>query len=255
NPGTLACARDDTADAIGGNAPPRGANGQEHARSGGGRRGGRAEKKNTPPPPPPPPRAPPPPPPPSLDRGAPPPPRPLPPRPPPPVEAAQVHAGGLAGAQPQPGQQREDREVSAAGLGIAIAAAQQQTGLSGPQPPGQGSKLAVGDRRHRRGELPVDPAGHEQEPQQRPQRGHHALGVRNAAQPSLIEYELGDLSRRQPAQLRLYRGRQPGQEAADSGQVTADRHLRQPALADQEPPILLHQQRHVSAGVLDDRPG
>ena len=170
-----------------------------------------------------------------------------------PVDVTQLHGGGLACPQPQPGQHREDREVAAAGPGIAIAAAQQQARLSGTQPPRQGAELAVGDSGHRRRELPVDPAGHEQKAQQRPQRGHHALGVGNAAQPRLIQHEPGDLSRRQPAQPLLHRTRQPGQEAADSGQVTADRHLRQPTLADQEPAVLLHQPRHAVAGVLDGR--
>lgn len=91
------------------------------------------------------------------------------------VEILQREAGGLAGAQPQPNQDRQDREIPTASRRGAVAAGQQARHLLGLQRARQPRQPPRRNRRHRPDQRPGDHPLDMQEPQQRPQRRHHQL--------------------------------------------------------------------------------
>ena len=107
--------------------------------------------------------------------------------------------GDLAGAQPQPRQQGEDREISAPDSRAPIAARQQPRDRPGVQRLDQSRQPPARDRRNRVRQRVLDLALHMQEPQQHPQPGDHALRrCRRTSARASLQHERAD-GRARPA--------------------------------------------------------
>ena len=108
-------------------------------------------------------------------------------------KSSSLKRGDLAAAQPEPRQQRQDREVSTPERRRAIAALKQ---AASPRPAAspRGRRLAPRrDRRHRLDERHRDQPLHVQKPQQRPERAHHRLRRPLPDPPRLAQHERVDL--------------------------------------------------------------
>jgi hypothetical protein len=115
----------------------------------------------------------------------------------PPADVIQAQRGDLPGAQPEPGQQRQHREITAPGRGALVAAGQQRRHLPRPQRLGQPGQPPAGHRGHRVAKRLADQALHMQESEQRSQRGHRQLRRALRLTRTGSHHERGDLARRQ----------------------------------------------------------
>jgi len=92
-----------------------------------------------------------------------------------PVDVIQRDRRDLTGAQPQPRQHRQDRQVPAADHGGPVARVQQRVDLAGLQALGQPRQPPPRDRGHRAGERTLKRAFQMHEAKQRPQRHDRQL--------------------------------------------------------------------------------
>jgi hypothetical protein len=118
----------------------------------------------------------------------------------PPVHVVEREPCDLPGTQPQPREQRNDREISPAHGGVAVKALEQQLNLAGVEPPRQ-QPAARRHRGHRRNERARGITPQVQEREQRPQRTDQVRGRLHAPAARPIQHERGDLGRRQAREI------------------------------------------------------
>ena len=150
-----------------------------------------------------------------------------------PVDVLQPQRGHLTGAEPQPGQQRQDRPVTLSDRGSGVAGAQQHRGLFGRQVLRQPGQFPVGGGGHRAHQRGVDHPAQVQEPQQRAQGCARALHRRGQGALATAEHERGHLAGGQRVQAEHIADDPGGQERADQVRLALDRHLGQAPLAGQ----------------------
>ncbi len=116
-----------------------------------------------------------------------------------PVDVLQGEPRHLRYAQPQPGQQQQNRVVAATPLRIAVTRAQQRGHRRPVQPDWHGRQPPPRLVRNNLSQRPGNPIGGEQEPQQRPKPNSQAAH-RWSARPHQHTDDLKDLPGRQPLQ-------------------------------------------------------
>jgi hypothetical protein len=118
----------------------------------------------------------------------------------PPVDILELDRGDLPGAQPEPHQQQQDREVAPANQPAPIAAGQKPSDYGGIEAAGQRAITQIGDRRDRPHQRRFDQASQVQVAQKRTQRAHEISGSRHAALGALARQERAHVRRAQPPQ-------------------------------------------------------
>ncbi len=153
-----------------------------------------------------------------------------------PVDVLQRQAGDLAGAQSQPRQHRQDRQIPAADHRRPVARRQQRLDLTGLQPLGQPRQPPTRDRRNRSGQRTLKHALQMQEAKQRTQR-HDRQVRRAAAQPRThLHDEPAHLSDVHPPQLKSVRIVKARDERANLVDIATRGRGHQATLVLQIPP-------------------
>ena len=157
----------------------------------------------------------------------------------PPVDVVQPQPGNLAGPQPHPRQQRQHRQVAAAGRTPAITRSQQGLHLRRLQRPGK-PRPAVGDLGHCLVQRPADQALQMPEPQQRAQRRSQPLSGLRGQPPRPGDQEPRNLARGQLRHLAAGPG-VTGDEWPDQIDVTTGHLDLQATLGQQVTAVPLQQ--------------
>jgi hypothetical protein len=153
-----------------------------------------------------------------------------------PVDVLQREDGNLAGAQPQPRQHGQDRQIPESDHGRPVARVQQRIDLAGLQSLRQPRQPPPCDRRDRAGQRTLKHALQMQEPKQRPQR--HDRQLRGAAPQSWthLDDEPAHLSDVHAPQLKAVRAVKVRHERANLVRVATGSRWHQATLVLQIPP-------------------
>ena len=162
----------------------------------------------------------------------------------PPVDIAQLQPGDLDRPEPEPDQQRQDREVPHADRRGPVAAIQQRRDVGGGHRRGHRHLPPPRDRRHRLRQRQLRHAADRQEPQHRPELSDPALRRPDRHPAALAEQEPMDVSAGQPLHVQLATSHGVlGQEPTGGVDVAQDRHRRQTTLGDHPQAVLIEQPR------------
>ena len=168
----------------------------------------------------------------------------------PPVDVAQAQRGDLAGAQPEPRQDGQDREVPAPGRASAIAAAEQPPDICGADRPGQPGQRPAGDRRHRRQQAGPGQPFELQVAQERAQARADRLGFAHRSPLADRQDKAGHRRGSQAVQLARRPGLHVPCEPAGDADVLRDARLRRQApLLEQVAPVPRDQRASRSRGL------